>query len=208
MERIDFIGSSENSWWLLAEDDELGAALAAQRLELGRALGWMEPTWYTDEERLGRLYDELLADSPDLLQAAPDLSRPDEQAAWFTDALVALTRDTDESPLGETETETGEPESEDAVGTSAAPAPATPAAAPAKKSIFKSKDESEASESEDPGEPTLEEATETVLADLTGATLAQLAEELGVDVAELEEIVQSSDFDDLVRAEAARLIAE
>ncbi len=94
----------------------------------------------------------------------------------------------------------------------------TPPAPPAKKSIFKSKaaaggaddaaptDGDSNSGASAPAEaPHLDQAVQTVLADVTGAGLAGLAQDLGVEADELEAVVNHPDFEREVREEVARI---
>ncbi len=89
----------------------------------------------------------------------------------------------------------------------AAAPPAAPAAAPpAKKSIFKAKQADPAPPTNgDTAAPGLDQAVQTVLADVTGGGLAGLASDLGVEAEDLEAIVNHPDFERDVREELARI---
>jgi hypothetical protein len=89
-----------------------------------------------------------------------------------------------------------------------APVAAPAAAPPAKKSIFKAKPaDPTAATNGDTGAPGLDQAVQTVLADVTGGGLAGFASDLGVEAEELEAIVNHPDFERDVREELARITA-
>ena len=82
------------------------------------------------------------------------------------------------------------------------------AAPPAKKSIFKAKPADPAPATNgDTEAPGLDQAVQTVLADVTGGGLAGLASDLGVEAEELEAIVNHPDFEREVHEELARITA-
>ena len=56
-----------------------------------------------------------------------------------------------------------------------------------------------------PAEPRLDQAVQTVMADVTGDGLAGLAQDLGVETDELQAIVNHPDFEREVREEVARI---
>jgi hypothetical protein len=226
MERTEFTGVDGQSWWLYEVQTEI--RIEEARRELGATLGWYESDWFTDPNRRQSLFDFLqtngaqllidldtLADSDARLQwvlqvkklaAPPPRAAEDGQPPGAANSRQAVQPDPPATPVAAparksafkakagSDEESGQPEQN-----------AAPAAA-ARKSIFKARAAPDAAAAA-PRTPQLEEATKTVLSDLSGGGLADLAQELGVEPGDLEGIVNNPDFERQVREEVARMVS-
>jgi hypothetical protein len=215
MERAEFVASDGPSWWLY--DAEIEIRIDEARRELGVALGTTEREWYNEANRRQELLDFLQTNGPQLLVDLDTLYNDEERLQWVR-AVTKLV-----APPTPPASAAGKDQPDPAAG----PAPAAvqagekpaPAAAAVKKSIFKAKAASGAAEAaasdagaaagagEAPGPAQLEDATRSVLSDVGGGGLADLARDLGVEPGDLEAIVNDPDFERQVRDEVARIVA-
>jgi hypothetical protein len=197
MNRNDFVAPDGQPWWLW--ETQIDSQTEEARRQLGMALGFSENEWYADLNRRTALYDVLESKGSNLLGDLDNLSDDTAKLQWVRDVttLVAPPAHAQEhttSPAPPAQTE--------------APPPAPAAAPAAKKSIFKAKEaETAPATNGDTQAPALDQAVQTVLADVTGAGLAGLASDLGVEADELEAIVNHPDFERDVREELARITA-
>jgi hypothetical protein len=226
MNRADFVASDGQSWWLC--ETQIDFRTEEARRELGHALGLTETEWFADPNRRTLLFDLLESHGSPLLNDLDYLTGDDAKLQWVQGATHLAAP----PPAAPAPTPTHDEPIDAAQPTEADIPRATPppAPAPAKKSIFKSKAAIDTTNSTQtageaatdagptngnsdtaasgPAEaPQLDQAVQTVLADVTGDGLAGLAQDLGVEAEELETIVNHPDFEREVRDEVARITA-
>jgi hypothetical protein len=207
MERAEFLGTDDQTWWLYQVQPD--ARIEEARRQLGYAFGWTETEWYLDPYRRQALFDFLQTNGARLLVDLDTVTYDEDRLRWIStvkDLSASLQQTADKAQPATTT------KSSQAPGPARPPTP--PPAGPAKKSIFKAKaTSSPAASGPDPvaGETSpaaqLEETVQAVFSDLGGGGLADLAQELGVEPAELDSIVNDPDFERQVREEVARIVS-
>jgi hypothetical protein len=226
MNRADFVAADGQSWWLC--EPQIDSQTDEARRELGTALGFTETEWFADPNRRTLLFDLLESNGSPLLNDLDYLSDDVAKLQWVQGATHLAAPPP--APPAPVPAPTQDDTTDAARPAQADTAPAAPPPAPAKKSIFKSK---AAADGADPAQtpdgaaneaavangtsdsnaggpaeaPQLDQAVQTVLADVTGGGLAGLAQDLGVEADELGAIVNHPDFEREVREEVARITA-
>jgi hypothetical protein len=209
MNRADFVAADGQSWWLCETQTDYRIEEALK--ELGTDLGFSENDWFTNADRRTTLYDQLESHGSQPLNDLDSLANDDARLQWVQSVISLIA-----PPPAAPETDT-------TASAQPAPAetpPAAPASAPAKKSAFKPKAAADTTapgqtadgagtngDAAQPEAPQLDQAIQSVLADVTGGGLASLAQDLGVEAEELEDVVNHPDFEREVREEVARMTA-
>jgi hypothetical protein len=211
MERAEFLGTDDQTWWLYEVQSD--TRMEEARRQLGYAFGWTETEWFLDPYRRQALFDFLQTNGARLLVDLDTVTYDEDRLRWISSVK-------DLSASLQQTAEKGQPAT--TAGSTQAPsqgrAPVPPPAGPAKKSIFKAKATSSPAASgpdaatapvagETPPATPLEETIQAVFSDLGGGGLADLAQELGVEPAELDGIVNDPDFERQVREEVARIVS-
>jgi hypothetical protein len=126
MDKDQFLGNSDQTWWLLEET--LEAPLEEARRELGRANGWDDPHWYTEETKLTEVYQFLENNRSDLLTTLDTVNEGEARTTWLSELKEATQPETEAEEV--TPNATGLPST---AGSTPAPEP------PVKKSLFAKK---------------------------------------------------------------------
>jgi hypothetical protein len=212
MERAEFLGTDDQTWWLYEVQPD--TRIEEARRQLGYAFGWTETEWFLDPYRRQALFDFLQTNGARLLVDLETVTYDEDRLRWIStvkDLSASLQQTADKGQSATTARSTQAP--------SQARPPVPPPAGPAKKSIFKAKATSSPAAASGPDAATapvageappatqLEETMQAVFSDLGGGGLADLAQELGVEPAELDGIVNDPDFERQVREEVARIVS-
>jgi hypothetical protein len=212
MERAEFLGTDDHTWWLYEVQPD--TRIEEARRQLGYAFGWTETEWFLDPYRRQELFDFLQTNGAQLLADLDSVTYDEDRLRWIStvkDLFVSLQQTADKGQSATTARSSPAP--------SPARPPTPPPAGPAKKSIFKAKATSTPPAASGPDAATapvaggtppasqLEETMQAVFSDLGGGGLGDLAQELGVEPAELDGIVNDPDFERQVREEVARIVS-
>src|SRR5262245_18184420 len=80
MERAEFVGGDDQSWWLY--DVQTDNRIDEARKELGVALGTTESEWYNDANRRQALFDFLQTNGSQLLVDLDTLYNDEDRLKW------------------------------------------------------------------------------------------------------------------------------